>query len=413
MSDTPYDAAIENRTTKPELVVDDELTTAIAKYLWTVSKDPAPEEQDIEQWLQRRDTVEWNGAYARSAASELRRWLSWMGDRSLGLDSLNRSGERHLIAYAERLRGRVSSGGIAGTTAQTYFGYLRACLEWMVRRDLLDTNPAAKASVEEALPTDTRSRSEQQFWTPKQRDRLLSYTTDAVDSALNDDSSRGELRAALRDRALIGLLYYSAVRVGEIARRSDDQRDGRAGLRWESVDLDRGRIQILGKGEQEHVWHPIPGPTVDYLTRHKRVQQPASDSWPVFASHHGPSLWAAARQAELPGHSQVETLVNDCGSIHAVLREYEIIPPALTAAGVRTRLKTLTQAAGIDTGDDHEYLLPHGARRGAIGEVFKRDRGEAQDLGRHADLKTTEAAYRHLDVEEQRDRLDSLFDAID
>lgn len=41
-----------------------------------------------------------------------------------------------------------------------------------------------------------------------------------------------------------------------------------------------------------------------------------------------------------------------------------------------------------------------------IGEVSKRDRGEAQDLGRHKDMGMGEEAYRHLDVEEQSDRLD-------
>jgi integrase len=66
-------------------------------------------------------------------------------------------------------------------------------------------------------------------------------------------------------------------------------------------------------------------------------------------------------------------------------------------------LKRLTEAAGIDV--DEGYLQPHGARRGMIGEVYKRDRGEAQDLGRHKSMETTREAYSHLDAEEQRERL--------
>lgn len=88
-------------------------------------------------------------------------------------------------------------------------------------------------------------------------------------------------------------------------------------------------------------------------------------------------------------------------------------PPALTTEGARARLQTLTQEAEIDVGEDAGYLQPHGARRGMIGEVFTRDRGEAQDLGRHTDMSTTETAYRHLDAEAQRERLDGLIEDIE
>jgi hypothetical protein len=43
-----------------------------------------------------------------------------------------------------------------------------------------------------------------------------------------------------------------------------------------------------------------------------------------------------------------------------------------------------------------------------IGEVYKRDRGEARDLERHKSMETTREAYSHLDAEEQRERLDEL-----
>jgi len=61
---------------------------------------------------------------------------------------------------------------------------------------------------------------------------------------------------------------------------------------------------------------------------------------------------------------------------------------------------------------DEGYLQPPGARRGMIGEVYKRDRGEAQDLGRHKSMETTREAYSHLDAEEQRGRLDELVETF-
>ena len=112
---------------------------------------------------------------------------------------------------------------------------------------------------------------------------------------------------------------------------------------------------------------------------------------------------------EQPGDEvDVEALVEDLGSIDAVLREYDIAPPALTTDGVRNVMKRLTEAAGIDINEG--YLQPHGARRGMIGEVYKRDRGEAQDLGRHKSIKTTPEAYSQFEGEAQRKRLDNLFD---
>lgn len=91
----------------------------------------------------------------------------------------------------------------------------------------------------------------------------------------------------------------------------------------------------------------------------------------------------------------------------------ESYPPSITDDGVRRRLRDLCEEAEINIDDAHGYLVPHGARRGAIGEIYRREKEEAADLGRYADMSTTKAAYSHLDVEKQAGRLDDHFDAID
>jgi integrase len=131
----------------------------------------------------------------------------------------------------------------------------------------------------------------------------------------------------------------------------------------------------------------------------------------VFATSHAPSKWSVAREA-LP-EQDVDALVDEMGSIDAVLHEFDVSPSSLTTDGARSRLQTLTENAGVDLDKGADYLQPHGARRGMIGEVFKRDRGEAQHLGRHKDMSTTEASYQHLEVEKQRKRLDGLIKDID
>ena len=391
------------------------LNDLVAAYLQSRSKDPPPSLETLQRWLADEETaVDWNGTYSSSAASELRRWTQWMHDRDSDLEELREpnQGPQVMRRYAQRLRRRTrGDNGISAATARTYYAYIRACLSWGVRDGRLDRNPALPDEATEELPESSSNRSDQQHWTPEQRQQLLDYTRQRAHDVIDEEGhSPGAIQAA-RDRALVAMLYFAAVRGAEVLRHRRDSREGRQGLCWNRVSLTDGTVELLGKGEQAWVKHPLPGPTTEYLKQLKRVQRPASDSWPVFATSHAPSKWSAAREG-LP-EQDVDELAKDLGSIEAVLREYDVSPPSLTTDGARSRLQTLTENAGVDLDEDADYLQPHGARRGMIGEVFKRDRGEAQDLGRHKDMSTTEASYRHLEVEEQRKRLDGLIEDID
>jgi integrase len=241
----------------------------------------------------------------------------------------------------------------------------------------------------EELPDSSSNRSDQQHWTLEQRQQLLDYTRQRAHDVIDEDGYSPAAIQAARDRAHVAMLYFAAVRGAEVLRHRRDSREGRQGLRWERVSLTDGAVELLGKGEQAWVKHPLPGPTTEYLEQLKRVQRPASDSWPVFATSHAPSNWSVAREA-LPEHD-VDALVDEMGNIDAVLREFEVSSPSLTTDGARSRLLTQTENAGVDLDESADYLQPHGARRGMMGEMFKRERGEAQDLGRHKDMSTTEA----------------------
>jgi len=359
----------------------------------------------VEDYLTARRDEHGSGSYAASAKSELDRWVNWMAERDHALDSLKERGPEILRQYATRLRQRTQSGGVAASTAQTYFAYISACLSFAVREGRLDRNPAQTETARELLPEGSRDRGDQQHWAPEQRARLMEHVTERAEQAIAEDSFGAYTEA--RDRALVAMLYYAAVRGAEVLRHRQDKRDGRQGLRWRRVDLDAGTMRILGK-DQSWETAPIPSPALDPLRVLKKLQRPASDNWPVFATSHAPSKWSVARDQL---DADVDALVEKCGSIDAVLREHDIAPPALTTDGARTVLKRLTGAAEIDV--DEGYLQPHGARRGMIGEVYKRDRGEAQDLGRHKSMETTRDAYSHLDAEEQRERLDKILKHIE
>ena len=56
-----------------------------------------------------------------------------------------------------------------------------------------------------------------------------------------DEEAAGRARAvAVRDRAILELLYGSGLRVAEVA-----------GLQVTAVDLNRGRVTVMGKGSKE------------------------------------------------------------------------------------------------------------------------------------------------------------------
>jgi integrase len=350
------------------------------------------------------------GAYVDAAGSELRRFVAWMEARGRGLTDLADDDGRFVLRrYAERLDDRVTAGAIAGSTANSYFSYVSGFLTYCVRDGRLPRNPAATTAAREALPADESSRSDQQFWDDDQRRAIVAYVDRRAREAV-EESGHGATTEA-RDRALVRTLAYAAVRGAEVLRHPKDDRAGRQGLRWSDVDLSGRTIRILGK-DQRVGRAALPSKAARGLERWQAVQRPASDDWPVFPSDHAPSKYAAVREA-LGEDVDVAALAEAAGGVDALLRERDVAPPALTTEGARSVMKRLTAEAGVEVDDEAGYLQLHGARRGIVGAVYRRDRGDAQDLARHKDLSTTHDAYQHITVEEQAERFDEHLSEID
>jgi integrase len=109
----------------------------------------------------------------------------------------------------------------------------------------------------------------------------------------------------------------------------------------------------------------------------------------------------------------VEAHLAEATDVDGVLREYDVAPPALTTEGARSLMRRLTDAAGIDVDHEAGYLTLHGARRGLGDTIYRRDRGQAQDVLRHQSLSTTREAYQHVDAEKQADRLSDLLEDVE
>ena len=112
------------------------------------------------------------------------------------------------------------------------------------------------------LPDDDgRKPGDQQAWTSEQRHALTRHVDEQALNAIEtyttlpedtDPIGRQQARytalKAARDRALVFVLAYTAVRVGELLRDPNDPR--RRGVRWEDLSLDDGSMDVYRKKQQ-------------------------------------------------------------------------------------------------------------------------------------------------------------------
>ncbi|MXR40644.1 tyrosine-type recombinase/integrase [Halobaculum sp. WSA2] len=327
------------------------------------------------------------------------------GDR--GVSTASDLSDRLLEAYAAHLARRAwareddPDEGITGRTARQYYALVRSFCTYLHERDALETNPAKSTVATDALPdrsVGVRDDDREQFWSAGTREAIVRWTDwraeDAIDHGWLDPA-----RAA-RDRALVAVLAYSGARGAELFR--DPQNDRRGGLRWRHVDLDGGTLRVYGK-TQEWQRTPLMEPGIGRLRAHYRRQDPPSKEWPVFPTGHLPSLYRLVREADGVDAEPTKDTVRE------LLREHDLVPPAISTAGARTLLERLSAESGVT--EDGEALLPHGARRGLGDELYDTSAELAQEVLRHQSVETTHASYRDDDVERLREAAEGALDS--
>jgi integrase len=311
--------------------------------------------------------------------------------------------------YAQWLRERVhdDEDELSAASAHAngpYFTIVRAFLGWCVDDERLNANPARPNRVKEELP-EHHGDHERQFWSAEARDALLGFVNERAHAAL--DESADDRERAFRDRAVVTMLALTGARSAELF--NDPRDDHRNGLRWANVDLDRGVARVFGKTRQQQ---PIPltDRVVESLERHRTVQDPATEDWPVFPTRHHPSLAQAAENGVRErgwDDDAVESALDEATAM-TVLREHEIAPPALSKNGARTVMKRLCESADVEI--DGEYLKPHGGRRGLGSDLYAQDAELAQETLRHESIETTHESYREQNVVERRERLEQALE---
>jgi integrase/recombinase XerC len=170
----------------------------------------------------------------------VRVFLDYLRDQRRAPASTLRAYESDLLQFGEFLGGRrrpeeidkldvrgfvarLGRDELARSSIARKLSVVRSFLSHGVRRGRMEANPAtgvASPRVPRTLPRD--------------------LTVDEMFALL--EGVAGDEPAAIRDRALLELLYATGLRVGELVS-----------LDLENVDLPRGMVRVLGKGGKERI----------------------------------------------------------------------------------------------------------------------------------------------------------------
>jgi integrase/recombinase XerD len=233
----------------------------------------------------------------------------------------------------ERWLAEQRAAGIAASTVARRVAAVRSFFRHQMLLGAREDNPAA------ALTLPRRARTLPRTLSAGEAERLI--------EAANGTSPR-----AMRDRALVELMYGAGLRVSEAV-----------GLQRRSVDLDDRIVRALGKGSKERLV-PLGRPAVDAVRRYIAMGRPHLDR------RNRPELFLNARGGPL------------------------------TRAGAFLILRRLAEKAGLDPQRVHPHLLRHSFATHLL--EGGADLRSVQEMLGHADLSTTEL-YTHVSDRRRRE----------
>ncbi len=243
--------------------------------------------------------------------------------------SPNRATPERLAAYVASMRAR----GLAATTIGRRIAALRSFYRHQMLIGARTDNPAAE------LDLPRRARTLPRTLSPGEAERLI-------------EAASGTAPRALRDRALVELMYGAGLRVSEAV-----------GLDRAAVDLEGRLVRCLGKGSKERVV-PIGREAAEALRRY------VSRGRPYLDRRHRPELFLNAQGG------------------------------ALTRAGAFLILRKLAATAGLEPDRVHPHLLRHSFATHLL--EGGADLRSVQEMLGHADLSTTER-YTHVSDRRRRE----------
>jgi integrase/recombinase XerD len=227
----------------------------------------------------------------------------------------------------------MRADGLASSTVARRVSAVRTYFRHLVLIGVRSENPAASVQLPRRPRTLPRALS------PAETERLI-------------DAAVGSTPRALRDRALVELLYGAGLRVSEAM-----------GLEKGSVAIEERIVRVLGKGGKERLV-PLGRPAAEAVRRYLALGRPHLDR------RYRPELFLNARGG------------------------------ALTRAGAFLILRKLAERAGLEPGRVHPHLLRHSFATHLL--EGGADLRSVQEMLGHADLGTTER-YTHVSDRRRRD----------
>jgi integrase/recombinase XerD len=249
-------------------------------------------------------------------------------DRFLGGSPVDATTER-LQAYVAQMR----ADGLAPSTIARRTAAIRSFFRHQVLVGARKENPAAE------LELPRRRRALPKTLSPGEVERLIEAAT-------------GVSPRALRDQALVELLYGAGLRVSEAVS-----------LERGGVDLEHRLVRCLGKGDKERIV-PIGRQAAEALRRYLARGRPFLDR------RHRPELFLNAKGGPL------------------------------TRAGAFLILRRLAARAGLEPERIHPHLLRHSFATHLLENGA--DLRSVQEMLGHADLSTTEL-YTHVSDRRRRE----------
>ncbi len=241
---------------------------------------------------------------------------------------------------------RLASQGRSRSTLARRAAAARVFSAWAHRTGLLSTDPGSQ------LATPRRSRPLPAVLEARQaRDVLQTAAEGAAEAPLAESLPAASSAVAMRDSALLELLYASGIRVGELVGLDVD-------------DLDRGRrvVRVLGKGRKERTV-PYGAPAASALETWLHSGRPL-----LARDGSGPALFLGLRGRRLDPRTVRRV-------VHAAMQALDGVPD----------------------------LGPHGLRHSAATHLLEggADLRSVQEMLGHASLATTQI-YTHVSVERLR-----------
>ncbi len=255
---------------------------------------------------------------------------------------------RDLAALSACLDGPVSTAG--ASELEAWVAGMRA--NGLAASTIARRIAAARSFYRHELLLGTRTDNPAAELDAPRRIRKLPRTLSPHETELLIEAATGTTPRALRDRALVELMYGAGLRVSETV-----------GLARTSVDIDARIVRVLGKGDKERIV-PLGRPAAESVRRYLALGRPHLDR------RHRPDLFLNARGG------------------------------ALTRAGAFLILRRLAERAGLEPERVHPHLLRHSFATHLL--EGGADLRSVQEMLGHADLGTTER-YTHVSDRRRRD----------